>query len=170
MIELARLARRCPAESVEREVLRAIGGAALPESTIDTARTELRRRVETPGIATAGRTRTRLENRLEQLKKQHSWGDISDSDYMAQRDATRAALAELPDGDRIKAFDAYRVRLVALPAAIAAASPARWEELCRLVVERVIMTDRKVEEIVWTPPARPFFERRRECPQGDSNP
>jgi hypothetical protein len=167
---LACHARRCPADTVEREVWRAIGGAALPESTIDTARTELRRRLETPAIATAGRVRARLGNRLEQLKKQHSWGDISDSDYMAQRDATRAALAELPDGDRIKAFDAYRVRLLALPAAIAAASPARQEELCRIVVERVVVNDRKAEEIVWTPPARPFFERQRECPQGDSNP
>jgi hypothetical protein len=31
--------------------------------------------------------------------------------------------------------------------------------------------DRNVEAIVWTPPARPFFERQRKwCPQGDSNP
>jgi hypothetical protein len=34
------------------------------------------------------------------------------------------------------------------------------------VVEQVVVGDRKVEEIVWTPPARPFFERQRECPQG----
>ena len=96
--------------------------------------------------------------------------DISDADYISQRDTTRAALTELPDGARIKAFDAYRVRLLALPDAIAAASPVRREELCRIVVERVVVNDRNVEEIVWTPPARPFFERQRECPQGDSNP
>ena len=164
-------ARRCPADLTEKEVLRAISSAVLPAEAIDGARTELRRRVGTPGIATAGRTRARLENRLEQLRKQHSWGDISDSDYMAQRDATRAALAELPDGDRIKAFDAYRVGLLALPDAISAASPARLEELCRMVVERVVVNDRRIEEIVWTPPARPFFaevgqERQRACAQG----
>ena len=141
----------------------------LTASAIDAARKELLRRVETPGIATAGRTRARLENRLEQLKKQHSWGDISDADYIAARDTTRAALAELPDGDRIKTFDAYRVRLLALPEAIAAASPARREELCRIVVERVVVNDRVVEEIVWTQPARPFFERQRVYPQADSN-
>ncbi len=162
--------RRCPAEAIEQEVLGAIAGATLPESAIDTARVELRRRVETPGIATAGRTRARLANRLEQLKKQHSWGDISDADYISERDATRAALAELPDGDRIRAFDAYRVQLLALPDAIGAASPARREELCRLVVERVVVDDRRIDEIVWTPPARPAFESQRECPQGDSNP
>ena len=127
--------------------------------------------METPGIATAGRTRARLGNRLEQLRKQHSWGDLSDADYISQRDATRAALAELPDGDRIKAFDAYRIRLLALPDAIAAASPARREELCRIVVERVVVNDRRIEAIVWTPPARPFLaevgqERQRACPQG----
>jgi hypothetical protein len=30
----------------------------------------------------------------------------------------------------------------------------------------VVVNNRKVEEIVWTPPARPFFEKQRECPQG----
>ncbi|MGD0863873.1 MAG: hypothetical protein ABSA21_14135 [Candidatus Limnocylindrales bacterium] len=40
------------------------------------------------------------------------------------------------------------------------------EELCRIAREQVVVNDRKAEEIVWTPPARPFFERQRECPQG----
>ncbi len=65
---------------------------------------------------------------------------------------------------------AYRARILALPDAIAAASGARREELCRIVVERVVVRDRQLETIDWTPPARPFFERQREYPQGDSNP
>ena len=109
--------------------------------------------------------------RLEQLKKQHGWGDVGDDEYQAERDAVRAALASLPDGDRIVAFDAYRARILALPDAIAVASPAWREELCRIVVERIVVGDRRLDEIVWTPPARPFFEKRqRACPQGDSNP
>ena len=101
----------------------------------------------------------------------HSYlGDLSDADYQAQRDAVRTALGALPDDDRIRSFDAYRVRLLALPEAIAVASPARREELCRLLVERVTVLDREVAAIDWTPPARPFFERQRVCPQGDSNP
>lgn len=41
----------------------------------------------------------------------------------------------------------------------------------RIVIERVVVEDRHVAEITWTPPARPFFEKRqRVCPQGDSNP
>jgi DNA invertase Pin-like site-specific DNA recombinase len=163
-------ARRCPADLVEEKVMSIIATAALPNLVIEKARTELRGRIETPGVAAAGRQRARLMTRLEQLRKQHGWGDISDRDYQTERDAVQAALAQLPDGDRIRTFDAYRAKLLALPAAIAVASAARQEELCRIVVERVVVNDLKVEEIVWTPPARPFFEKQQECPQGDSNP
>jgi hypothetical protein len=109
--------------------------------------------------------------RLEQLKKQHAWGDLTDAEYLARRDATKADLAELPDGDRIRTFDAYRARVLALPDAIEAASPAKREELCRIVVQRVVVRDRRLEAIDWVPAARPFFaKRQQECPQGDSNP
>ena len=129
-------ARRSPADLVEGQVLAAIAEAALPGSVIDAARIELRRRLETPEVVTASRQRPRLLNRLEQLKKQHGWGDLTDEAYQAQRDAVRSALAALPDDDRIRSFDAYRARLLALPEAIAVASPARREELCRILVER----------------------------------
>jgi hypothetical protein len=33
------------------------------------------------------------------------------------------------------------------------------------VIEQVVVNDRVVEDIVWTPPARPFFEKQREYPQ-----
>ncbi|MDO8485539.1 MAG: hypothetical protein Q7S35_11435, partial [Candidatus Limnocylindrales bacterium] len=83
----------------------------------------------------------------------------------------RADLAELPDGDRIRTFDAYRARVLALPDAIAAASAERREELCRIVVQRVVVRNRQLAAIDWTPAARPFLEKRQqECPQGDSNP
>ena len=52
----------------------------------------------------------------------------------------------------------------------AVASPARREELCRIVIERVVILDRRLDSIVWTAPVRPFFEKQRVCPQGDSNP
>jgi hypothetical protein len=151
---------RCSAEHVEGEVLGAIAEAVLPSEVIEVARAELRRRLETPEISNAGRQRARLLTRLEQLKKQHGWGDLGDVEYQRERDAVRAAVGELPDGDRISAFDAYRTRILALPDAIAAASPARREELCQIVVERVVVRDRRLEAIVWTPAARPFFEKR----------
>ena len=147
-----------------------IAGGVLPQAVIDMARTELRRHLETPDVLVAGRQRARLLTRLEQLRKQHAWGDLTDAVYQTERDAAQAALANLPDGDRIVVFDAYRARVLVLPDAIAAASGARREELCRIVVERVVVRDRQLETIDWTPPARPFFEKQRECPQGDSNP
>ncbi len=76
----------------------------------------------------------------------------------------------LPDGDRVIAFDSHRARLLALRDAIAAASPARQEELCRIVVENVVVHDREVTAITWTPPLRPFLAIQLWYPQGDSNP
>ncbi len=168
-------ARRSPAEIIETNVLAEIAQGILPDRVIDAARTELRRRLETPDLALAGRQRTRLLTRLEQLKKQHAWGDLTDAQYQAERDATRAALDAPPDENRVMAFDVYRAQLLALPEAIEQASAARREELCRMVVERVVVNDRQLEAIEWTPPARPFFARlspgrQREWPQGDSNP
>ena len=84
----------------------------------------------------------------------------------AARDAVRPALAALPDDDRIRSFDAYRVRLLALPEAIAVASPARREELCRILVERVTVRDREISAIHRTPPARPFFVNSGSAPKG----
>lgn len=162
--------RRSFADELEAQVLATIVEAALPGPVVEAARTKLRARLSTPELATAGRQRGRLLTRLEQLKKQHGWGDLTDADYVAQRDAVRTALANLPAEDRVHSFDAYRARLLALPGAIAVASPARREELCRLLVERVMVRDPQVEAIDWVPAARPFFERQQECPQGDSNP
>jgi len=87
----------------------------------------------------------------------------------SERRETTPELAELPDGDRIRTFDAYRARVLALPDAIEVATPERREELGRIVVQRVVVRDRQLETIDWTPAARPFFgKRQRECPQGDS--
>ncbi len=65
-------ARRCPADRIEEEVLASIAGGVLPQAVIDAARAELRRRLETPEVAVAGRQRARLLTRLEQLRKQHA--------------------------------------------------------------------------------------------------
>lgn len=163
-------ARRYPADQIEADVLASVAEGVLPASIIDSARTELRQLLETPEVADAGKQRARLMNRLEKLKDQHAWGDLNDAEYQAKRDATKADLAELLDGDRIRTFDAYRARVLALPDAIEVSSPARREELCRIVVQKVLVRNRQLAGIEWVPAARPFFEKRYECPQGDSNP
>ena len=122
-------ARRCPADQIEEAVLATIAGAVLPGALIDAARTELRRRLQTPEVAVEGRQRARLLTRLEQLRKQHGRGDLSDAEYLAARDATRSALAALPDDDRIRSFDVYRARLLALPDARWLVPPRGFEPL-----------------------------------------
>ena len=67
-------------------------------------------------------------------------------------------------------IDSYRARVLALPEAIEAASPARREELSRIVVQRVVVRDRDLASIEWAPAVRPFVERQRECPQGARRP
>jgi len=158
---------RLPADRIEREVVSAIGQAVLPDAVIDAARAELRRRLAVPQVVVSGRQRARLQTRLEQLRKQHQWGDLSDADYLAQRDAVNATLNSLPDDDRIRSFDAYRTRLLALPEAVRVATPERLEELCHIVVAEVLVSERELQAIEWTPPARPFVaKRQRACPQG----
>ena len=142
----------------------------MPKRIVDDAQAELRKRLQTPALVDIGRRRARLTKRLEQIQKQNGWGDMSDEEYLADRDAIRTQLSSLPDNDRIRSFDTYRARVLELPEAIAVASPARREELCQIVIERVVVRDRQLESIVWTPPVRPFFEKQRVCPQGDSNP
>jgi hypothetical protein len=164
------VSRTWAADAIEVEVLARIGTATLPDCVVDAAQAELRKRLQIPALVDVGRQRARLTKRLEQIKKQNGWGDLGDEEYLAERDAIRTQLASLPDNDRIRSFDAYRARVLALPDAIAVASPARREELCRIVIERVVVRDRQVAEIAWTLPVRPFFEKQRVCPQGDSNP
>jgi hypothetical protein len=79
-------------------------------------------------------------------------------------------LAQLPDGDRVIAFDVHRARILALPEAMAMASPTRRQELCRIVVERVVIADREISEIEWKPAAKPFLERQLGAPKGIRTP
>ena len=162
--------RLCRAAQSIRHRRACVADGVLPTSVIDAARTELRQLLETPEVAGAGKQRARLTTKLEHLKKQHQLGDLTDAEYQVHRHATNADLAELLDGDRIRTFDAYRARVLELPWAIEAASLTKREELCRVVVQRVVVRNRQLAGIEWVPAARPFFEKRRECPQGDSNP
>jgi hypothetical protein len=93
---------------IEERILATIAEAVLPGSIIDATRIELRRRLETPEAVSAGRQRTRQLNRLEQLKKQHSWGDLTDTEYQTERDAIRVMLpanCTLPESPRKRCRD-----------------------------------------------------------------
>jgi len=106
-----------------------------------------------------------------QVKKQHGWGDGSDKGCTGPSGTrSRPLLAQLPDGDRIRAFDVPSEAPGPAPA-IAVASPARREELCRIVVEQVVVNDPGYwRKSCWTPPARPFVGRQRLVPPRGSTP
>jgi hypothetical protein len=73
---------------------------------------------------------------------------------------TRTMLAELPDPNKLVAFDRNRRVMVTMAENIENATRPQLAELVHLLVERVEASGRTVEpeSIEWTPPARPFFE------------
>jgi hypothetical protein len=118
------------------------------------------RRLEVPDADLVGAKRRRLEARLTKLPKLYSWGDLTDEDYRREMAETRTMLAELPDPNKLLAFDRNRRVMLVMAENVANATRPQLAELVQLLVERVQAKGRRVEpeSIEWTPPARPFFE------------
>lgn len=172
--------RAVRAEEAEATVLRAVAQLALPDEAIQEARDELRRRLQAPWSSIADKERARLRQRIENLRKQHEWGDISDIEYRARRTDAEAQLAGMPDHDKLALFDRQREILLSMAENIERATPPQLGELIGHLVERVETASKRVTLVVWTAPARPFFVGPEVmadgsgalfwCPQGDSNP
>lgn len=141
-------------------MLEAIKTMTLPPKAIDEARVELARRLQVPDADLVGVKRRRLETRLTRLTQLFGWGELSGEDYRRQMTETRTMLAELPDPDKLVAFDRNRRVMVTMAENVEKASRPQHAELAQLLVERVTASGRTVEpeSIEWTPPARPFFE------------
>jgi site-specific DNA recombinase len=167
--------RRVPAGPAEDAILRHLSEARLPDDLIEEARRLLKERLAKPTDNADVSKRRRLERALESLRKQHTWGDLSDEAYRAEKLAIESDLARLPASstDTLIAFDEARARLLSMPEAIAAASPEHRAEVVRLVIDRVV-ADREhgLVALEWTPPAAPFFRRvvLSERAVWDSNP
>jgi hypothetical protein len=146
----------------------------LPPRAIDEARAELARRLDVPDGDLVGAKRRRLEARLAKLPKLYSWGDLTDEDYRRERAETRTMLAELPDPNKLIAFDRNRHVMVTMAENIERATRPQLADLVRLLVERVQASGRSVDpaSIAWTPPARPFFDQAALLvrPRTDSGP
>ena len=69
-------------------------------------------------------------------------------------------LAELPDPNKLVAFDRNRQVMVTMAENVEKATRPQLADLVQLLVESVQAKGRTVdpESIDWTPPARPFFE------------
>ena len=125
------------AEEAEAQVLAAVSGLALPDEAVRGAREELRHRLRAPVSSVADRERARLELRIENLRKQHEWGDITDAVYRSGRGEIEAQLAELPANDKLIRFDRKREILLSMAENIERATPAQLQELVLELVERV---------------------------------
>ena len=88
------------------------------------------------------------------------WGELSGEAYRREMAETRTMLAELPDPNKLVAFDRNRRVMVTMAENVERATRPQLAELVQLLVERVTASGRTVEpeSIEWTPPARPFFE------------
>ena len=162
-----------PADDAEHVVIAAIKTMTLPPRAIDKARAEFARRLGVPAGDLVGAKRRRLETRLARLPKLFAWGDLADDDYRREMAETRTLLADLPDPNKLVAFDRNRNVMVTMAENVERATRPQLAELIQLLVERVQASGRTVDaaSIEWTPPARPFFEEDAWVvrPRTDSN-
>ncbi len=147
--------------------------AALPPEAIDAVAAELRRRLVSPTPGTSDKERQRLRTRMEQLRKQNEWGDLSDAEYRRLRSELEADLLAIPgDADKVVLFDRHRLVIQSLGDELAAATPEAIQQIVALLVERVGTRDRQVIGWVPTGPAEPFFDSALPSPwrpRTDSN-
>lgn len=141
------------AEPLEADVLKAIAAYRVPRATVEAAREELRRRLAGPRDPSTRRSRTTLERRLVNIRKQHGWGDIEDAEYRRQKAETERMLAALPDEDKLVAFDRQRAAVVDLATALEVMTDDERKRTVALFVEEVDVAGL----IRWSPPFRPFF-------------
>ena len=71
----------------------------------------------------------------ENLRKQHEWGDITDTEYRAGRADAEAQLAGLPDNDKLVSFDRQREILLSMAENIERATPQQLQDLVAKLVE-----------------------------------
>ena len=124
-----------------------------PPAVIDLAREELARRLALPRLDLTESQRRTLRTRLENLRKQHEWGDLSDTEYRAAREGVERQLVLLPDPDKIVSFDHRRDIVISMAENIERATAAQRRSLIELLVQRVRVEGRSVAAILWTPAA-----------------
>jgi DNA invertase Pin-like site-specific DNA recombinase len=154
--------RRVQASGIESAVLDALASRRLPAEAWDEAERELRRRLSKPTEGTADKSRAHLTKRLEALRKQHEWGDLSDEEYRKAAVAIRSELGSLPsEKGKVIEFSKYRRVASSLPDAIAALGasgrPELVQETLATLLQAVAVRDKGVVRIEPVPAALPFF-------------
>ncbi len=113
----------------ERIVIEAIKTMTLPPKAIYRARAELARRLDVPDADVVGAKRRRLETRLNRRTQLYGWGQASADDYRRDTAETHTLLAELPDRDKLVAFDRNRRLMVTMAENVEKATRPQLAEL-----------------------------------------
>jgi hypothetical protein len=124
-----------------------------PPEVWEAAEEEVRLANGRPTGSGADKERARLTRRLEALRKEHEWGDITDEEYRRLTAETRDRLSAMP-GEDGKVAALHRMRRVAASFgdAIAASSthPELFEGLVPLVVKRIDVAQDGNPVVAWT--------------------
>lgn len=117
--------------------------------------------LEVPASGLSDRKRQWLTTALQRIRDLYKWGEMTEAEYGAEKASPEGSLAAVRDSDKRVQFDQHRKVVLSLAESIDKASPARVRELVGILVEQVTVEDGQVdaEQIVWTPAARPFFDR-----------
>jgi DNA invertase Pin-like site-specific DNA recombinase len=155
------MCRRCPrpmvrAESYDDHVLSTIGDFRMSARAMAEMRDMLRSALAMPDTGLLERQRRKLEGRLTNLRKQHSWGDLTDAEYRREKAETEEMLSAIPDESKIVQFDAYAAHVYDVREALPHMTPDERKETVRLFVESMTL-DYKIE---WSGPYRAFLDAR----------
>lgn len=161
------LCRHCPAPSVPADALEQafrerVAAMVLPQRAIEVQRESLR----SDRPRDVGRERRRLEAARARLTEMYQWGDVGADDYRTRRLELERAIALLPTDDGLVLFDRNRAALVSMAEAIGEASIERVREAALLLVETAHADGRDLGDVLWTPPAAPFFAVGMAPPDG----
>ena len=109
--------------------------------------------------------RTRLENYLKQLKKQHSWGHISDTEYLAEYGETERQLNDLYlSGDKAAEIGRFADFLSNVANAWLQANPEQRNKLARTLFDEIRLdSGGRVVAPKPRPELDPFFRLSYEC-------
>jgi hypothetical protein len=91
------------------------------------------------------------------MRKLVGWGDMSDDDYLREKETIERELVMLPDSDKLRLFDGQRKVIVSMAENLRRATPQQRRDFVNLFVERAVAYDESVQEVQWVAPARPFF-------------
>jgi DNA invertase Pin-like site-specific DNA recombinase len=151
-------APHCPAGAVEQAVVAHLAAHATPRGLVDAMRDELRVLRHVPDAGIRNR-RAGLEAAAKRLRDAFVWGHVPEAEYHAERRKIETQLAELPlpTDSNVIAFDLAADRLLPFAETLLQAEASQQAGIVRHIVDRVVIADRQVRDIVPRLEAAPFF-------------